>query len=239
MIGNFLLIPIMISALADNEYSLYKVMQSFSGPLIMLNLGISTVTGRAVAKYRAADRADSKEKENTLALAFVIACGMAVLSMVLSMLMQQLIPHLYGNTYSRQMLDKAKWVFLIFSATTAVRIVNDTFKGCIIGNERFICWYGENTVQSLLRFSSIILLLKSGADVIAVAMVDFTICLLLLVFNGLYTVLCLKERFFFYHINKQELKSIASFSAAIPFLGNNVNTTLWVLSIKYFSTSFS
>ena len=63
-VSNFVLIPLMIAALSDDEYSIYKVMQSFSGPLIMLNLGISTITARSIAKYRAVMDGDKKEKEN-------------------------------------------------------------------------------------------------------------------------------------------------------------------------------
>lgn len=104
MISNLLLVPIMIGALSDDEYSIYKVMQSFSGPLMMLNLGISTVTARAVAQYRANTDHNKEKKENTLALALLIACAMAVLVIFLGMVMCRFLPVLYGRTYSAEML---------------------------------------------------------------------------------------------------------------------------------------
>ena len=231
MISNFLLIPIMIAALSDDEYSIYKVMQSFSGPLIMLNLGISTIVARAVAMYSAAEDGSKKKKENTLALSLLIACAMAVLVMILAFLMLGLLPKLYGNTYSPAMLEKAKWLFLIFAATTAVRIVNDTFKGCILGNEHFLCFYAEGTAQYVLRCSFVIILLNNGADAVAVAASDFVICAALLVFNIGYSTVRLGERFRLYKLDKQELKEIASFSAAILLQAvvNQVNNNMDVV----------
>lgn len=231
MISNFLLIPLMIAALSDDEYSIYKVMQSFSGPLIMLNLGISTITARAIAKYRATAGRDKQEKENTLALALIIAFAMALLVMVLGLVMLGFLPAIYGSTYSLQMLEKAKRIFLIFAATTAVRIVNDTFKGCVLGSEQFLCFYGESTVQYLLRFSSVFILLRNGADAVAVAMVDLVICVLLLGFNFLYTTLRLGERFRLYRVDKQEVKNIATFATAILLqaIVNQVNNNMDVV----------
>lgn len=231
MLSNFLLIPMMIAALSDDEYSIYKVMQSFSGPLIMLNLGISTIAARAIARCRAADAGSKRRKENTLALSLLIGCVMAAVVLVLATLMLGLLPKLYGNTYSPAMLEKAKWLFLIFAATTAVRIVNDTFKGCILGKERFLCFYGEATAQYLLRFSGVFLLLNAGADAVAVAAVDLVICLVLLVFNIGYSTVRLGERFRLYRLDKQELKRIASFSAAILLqaIVNQVNNNMDVV----------
>lgn len=230
-VSNFVLIPLMIAALSDDEYSIYKVMQSFSGPLIMLNLGISTITARSIAKYRAVMDGDKKEKENTLALALLIAGVMAVLIMLISAGMCRLLPVLYGETYSPEMLEKAKQIFVIFAVTTAVRILNDTFKGCILGNERFICFYGETTFQYIARFGTLFVLLHRGTDAVAVAMVDLVICVALLVFDFLYVRLHLGERFRLYSVDKRELKSIASFSAAILLQAvvNQVNNNMDVV----------
>jgi O-antigen/teichoic acid export membrane protein len=231
MCSNFVLIPLMIAALSDEEYSIYKVMQSFSGPLIMLNLGISTVAARAVAQYRSSEKPDRRKKENTLAVAFLISASMAVLVLILSGIMAQLLPVLYGSTYSQAMLVKAKQIFIIFSVTMAVRIVNDTFKGCIQGNECFVCFYGEATVQQLIRIVAVVVLMKSGADAVALAMTDLVICGGLLVFNMLYSTLRLGEQIRLYHVDRQELKTIAAFSVAILLQAtiNQVNSNLDVV----------
>lgn len=231
MVSNFLLIPMMITALADVEYSVYKIMQSLAGPLIMLNLGISTIAARAVVRYRSGEHGDRKEKENTLAMTFGISCIMALAVLVLGLLICGRIPALYGNTYDAAMLEKARKIFLIFAGTMAVRIVNDTFKGCILGNERFLCFYGESAVQNVLHFALIAILLKNGADAVAVAMVDLVICLGLLLFNALYTCLRLSERFRLEHLDYGELKQIALFSVSILLqaIVNQVNNNLDVV----------
>ena len=50
-IANIVVTPIIISALGDNDYSIYKVMQAFAGPLIMFNLGVATIVTRAIVRY--------------------------------------------------------------------------------------------------------------------------------------------------------------------------------------------
>ena len=42
-VSNIFLTPFIIRTLGDEGYSIYKVMQSFAGPLAMFNLGVSTI----------------------------------------------------------------------------------------------------------------------------------------------------------------------------------------------------
>ncbi len=228
MCSNFLLIPMMIAALSDEEYSVYKVMQSFSGPLIMLNLGVSTVAARAVAKYWGSQSPDRREKENTLAMVFLISVSMALLVLILSGLLVHLVPVLYGSAYSQAMLEKAKRILIIFSITMAVRIVNETFHGCIQGNERFVCFYGTATVQQIVRITATVVLMKARADAVALAMMDLLICGALLVFHVVYATLRLGEQFRLYRWNWREFKAIALFSGAILLqtMINQVNSNL-------------
>lgn len=229
MISNFALVPMMIAVLSDDAYSIYKVMQSFAGPLIMLNLGTSTIAARAVVRCR--NSRNREEKENTLALALLISCTMALLVLAAGAVMRGAIPALYGRTFDGPMLETAKRIFTLFALSMAVRIVNDTFKGCVLGNEQFICYYGETAVQNLLRFAMIFLLLKNGADVVMIAGVDLVLCLGLLVFNMGFAMIRLGERFRLRRIDSRELKEIASFSAAIllQVIVNQVNNNLDVV----------
>lgn len=231
LVSNLLLVPLMIGALSDDEYSIYRVMQSFAGPLMMLNLGISTIAARVVAQYRVDSDQNKETKENTLALALLIACAMAVLALLVSTIMSLFLPAIYGQTYSPELLKKAKQIFFILSVTTAIRVINDTFKGCIQGNEHFLCYYGENTVQYIFRFAAIYMLLKRGSDAVAVSIVDMVLSLLLLVFNFIYTTVWLKERFHLSSVNRAELKTIASFSIAILIqtIINQINSNMDII----------
>ena len=86
MCFNLLMIPMLIGALSDTQYGIYKVMQSYAGPLMMLNLGMSTIVARSIARYRAmADEVGRRDKENTFAMATAVSVVMALLALPMVM----------------------------------------------------------------------------------------------------------------------------------------------------------
>lgn len=230
MCVNMVLVPTLITSLADDEYSVYKVMQSFTGPLIMFNLGISTIAARCIARFNAAgDSANAKEKENTLGLALLISLAMALLVATIGVAMYVLVPTVFGNTYSAEQLATAQKLLLIFVAVTALHIMADVYKGCIQGNERFVVLHGGSTMQTALRIVFIFGLIYFGkCSAITVALVDLVVYGVLFVFYLGYTIFSLHEKFRLYKIEKEELAAIASFSAAIMLqaIVNQVNNNV-------------
>lgn len=225
---NLVLIPMLISALTDDGYSLYKVIQSFAGPLMMFNLGMSTVVARCVARYRAVGTEEGrKEKENTFAVAVLISGAMALLVVAAGLGMTALVPVLFGKTYSSGQLDMARKLLMIFAGTTALHILDDTFRGCVLGRERFYFLYGTTTLRYLLRFGSILLLTRlPNISAVAVALVDFVLFGLSLTANILYCRFRLRERLRVYTLRRREFAAITSFSAAVLLQAvvNQVNT---------------
>ena len=55
MVINLYITPLLITTLGDVDYSIYKVMQSFAGPLSMFHLGISAIVTRSIVKYKATE----------------------------------------------------------------------------------------------------------------------------------------------------------------------------------------
>lgn len=228
MLSNIVLIPIMISYLSDVDYSIYKVMQSFAGPLTMFNLGISTIASRCVAKYRASENGDRREKENTLALSLIVSIAMAVVIILCGLVLQKAIPAVFGGNYNAEELGEARKIFLVLVANTAVHVLTDVFTGCIQGNERFLMANGVRSFQHILRFLLIVLLLRMGFDAVAVTLADLAISVLILAISVLYSKFRLHERFRLTGIDKKELAEIASFSAAILLQAiiNQINNSM-------------
>lgn len=222
MMVNILLTPILIAALSDDAYSIYKVMHSFAGPLIMFNLGVSTIVARSVAMYRAADGDDRIKKENTFATAILVSVAMSVLVAVIGLVMAFFIPGIYGGNYSAEQMESAQWIFLIFVASTMVQILTEPFKGCISGRERFVAYYSSQTVRYILKFAFVVLALKMGMGAVAVAMVDLINGIIILASFILYSRLGLRERAHLYYLEKGEVVQILSFSLAV-FLQAIVN----------------
>ena len=107
------LTPFMIRMMGDDSYSLYKVMQSFAGPLAMFNLGVSTIVTRAIVKYETEKKFNLIEKQNTIGLAMLTSIIMSILIAFIGFGMCMMIPSLYGNNYSASMIRQGQIIFTI------------------------------------------------------------------------------------------------------------------------------
>lgn len=216
ILSSLILVPMLISSLSEETYSLYKVIQSFAGSLMMFNLGLSTVVSRAVARYDAfRTEAIRQEKESTLALAVLLSLAMGSLVLLLGRGMTALLPGLFADTYSPAQLETAGKLVSIFSATTAAHILSDTFRGCILGREHYVVSQGSMTAFHLLRFCAMAAIARKCGDICALAMVDMVLYVILLAVHYFYSRLLLKEKWNLTSLKKEALAPVASFASAI------------------------
>lgn len=225
---NIVLTPILISFLTDEGYSVYRIIRSFAGPLAMLNLGVSTVVARNIAKFIVSEHKDYRENENKCAIAIIISVAMGLLIMFAGYMMQMLIPEIYGNTFSKESIRLAQQMLLVFSATTAVHIITEPFRGIIIGHGRFVLYHGSQTLQYILRFLTIYFLVKSGHNALSIAIVDLVLSIVILLVYYVYDSFVLHQRIRFYYIDKKTVSEFSSFALAILLqaLVNQVNNNL-------------
>lgn len=231
-VTNIFLTPFIIRALGDEGYSIYKVMQSFVGPLAMFNLGVSTIVARAIVKYDTLGEHNLQEKQNTLALAMLTSMIMAVIVAIIGSVMCVMIPSIYGTNYSAGMIRKGQVIFSIFVLSTIFHILTDAFNGCAIGHERFAFNSGLSLLKNLLRVPLIVIVLKLGFDAVAVTLVDCLIAVIIFLLSAGYSLFVLKEYPKLTYIAKRELLEMLSFSLAILLqaivnqVNNNVDTML-------------
>lgn len=244
---NIVLTPMMITALSDETYSIYKIMQSLSGPLIIFNLGLATVTARYVAKYRVVGDEFKKEKENALAMALIVAVVMAVLVLLVSILLIQLIPYLYGSNYDDQQIMLAKQLFFLFAVSAGLTIISDVYKGCVSGCERFVFANGLRTMQLLIKLALTVVFLKLGMGALAVAAIELINTVLGLVSLIGYSKWGLREQIKLHSWDKVEFCNMLTFSVAILLQAiiNQVNNNMDVMILgamldqKYVITMYS
>ena len=222
------LTPFMIKMMGDNSYSLYKVMQSFAGPLAMFNLGVSTIVTRAIVKYETEEKHNLIEKQNTIGLAMLTSMVMAILIAFIACGMCMMIPSVYGENYSDTMIRQGQIIFLLFVLSTIFHILTDVFNGCAIGYERFAFNSGLALLKNIMRVPFIIIALKLGYGAIAVTFIDCAVAFIVLVMSAGYTFGVLKERPKITYIAKRELLEMFSFSIAILLqaIVNQVNSNV-------------
>lgn len=228
---NLVLTPVLISSLTDEGYSIYKIMRSFAGPLAMLNLGVSTVVARNVAKYLSCDNQNKREKENMYAIALLISAIMCALIVVAGFVMQSVIPTVYASSFSPENIKLAQRMFMVFTCTTAVHILTEPFRGSIMGHGRFVLYYGSQTLQHIFHFAIIYLLVRLGFNALSVAVVDLALAIAILLSYCFYTFFVLRQKIKLYYIDKKSIVEFSSFAVAILLQAfvNQVNNNLSIM----------
>ena len=232
MVVNVFITPMLIVMLGDVDYSLYKVMHSFAGPLSMFHLGISTVVTRSIVKCSSSEEYSEKDKRNTMALALIASVLMALFVIAIAVVMYFLIPELYGDTYSVDSLKTGQHIFIMFVVGTVMHMLTDVFSGCILGHERYVVSAAIPLVKTISKCILLIVLLKLNASVHFVVAVDMVLAVAAFLFSAIYAIAVLGEVPRLFSFDRHQLMEIMSFGLAILLqafvnqVNNNVDTMI-------------
>ncbi len=232
MVVNIFLTPFLIVSLGDVDYSLYKVMHSFAGPLTMFHLGISTVVTRSIVKYKNSEEYTIRDKKNTMALALMASVAMSMIVIVIGAIMYTRIPSMYGQTYSSVSIQVGQRIFIIFVLSSVLHMLTDAFSGCILGHECYIVSSLIPLIKTVSKCILMIVLLKCQMGVVGVVAVDLILALGVFTFSLFYAVFVLREIPRLTFFDKKQIMEILSFGLAILLqafvnqVNNNVDTMI-------------
>lgn len=190
---NILLTPILISYFGDLDYSVYKVMQSFAGPLSMFHFGISTVVTRCILKTDEKSAESVADKRNTIATAMIVSILMSAVVLLAGLLMCAAIPKTYGTTYTSEYVVLAQKIFIVFLLSTVFHMLTDSFSGCIMGHEKYVISACIPILKNVIRILLTITFLCLGLGVLYMAVIDLIYAFATFVLTGAYSILWLKE----------------------------------------------
>lgn len=228
MVVNVFLTPLMIKSFGDVDYSVYKVMQSFAGPLAMFHLGISTVVTRSIVKYHNDDGYTERDKQNTMAMALMVSGLISVVVAIAGMIMYMMIPAMYGDTYTAENLILGRKIFLTFVLSSVLHMLTDAFSGCVVGHEKFVISATVPLMKTVIKVVLTGTFLLCGMNVFYVALVDLMIAVVTLIFLFTYAVFGLRELPRLYYFDKRQMIEIFSFGMAILLqaIVNQVNNNM-------------
>lgn len=232
MVVNVFLTPMLIVSLGDGDYSLYKVMQSFAGPLSIFHLGISTVVTRSIVKCDGLSDYTEQDKKNTIALALLASGVMALLVLVAGAGMYTAIPRIYSGTYSSESLKTGQQIFAMFVLAAVFHMLTDVFSGCILGHERYTVSSLIPLFKTVAKCILIIVLLQCEMEVRFVVAIDLILALGVFTFSAGYGMLVLGEVPKLTRFDKGQLMEILSFGFAILLqafvnqVNNNMDTMI-------------
>lgn len=239
ILGNLLLTPALIACLGDVQYSLYQVMRSLGGTLLLFNLGVSSIVARSIARSQALN--DPREKHNALAIGMILSVVLAAIVGAASLLFRSCIPLLYHARFNASMLHTAQQVFGLFAAASICHILTDTFSGCLLGHEHFAANALVVTFKYALRFGLLFGYIRTGAGLPAIARVDLIVAASALVCLAVYALLVLHERPMLTGVSKADLRHMFVFSFAVLLQAavNQLNTHMDPILLDWLVTDAS
>ncbi|MBQ7037061.1 MAG: oligosaccharide flippase family protein [Clostridia bacterium] len=223
---NIFFTPFLIRSLGDAEYGVYRVIQSFAGPLAIMTLGMATLVTRNIVYYDT--RRQQKEKENFLAMGIVISLAMAAVTLLVGAGMYAAADKMFQSSLTPAEVVTAKKLILFFVGNMALTVVNDFFAGMVRGHEKFAVANGIRTLRLVLRVITLVVILRLGFKSVAIVATDLALTALVLLFNVFYGMGRLGEKIKFHYWDKVMFKSSMLFSAAILLqtIINQVNQNL-------------
>ena len=202
--------PFMISSLGDVEYGLYQLILSTIGYLALLDFGLGGTLTRFILKYKTEN--DSEKVKSVISICvkiyFVLALAGVILTFVLAYYLQDIFP----ATINGANLQRARQMFILMGISSAISFFGNAYKGIINAHERYTVNKGVALLKVLLRVSLIFFLLWIGCNALAIVLVDFVLCICIVLFDAVYSYKALDIRIFAGAWDSGLFKGLTTFS---------------------------
>jgi O-antigen/teichoic acid export membrane protein len=174
MVVPFFLTPIVIRSLGTVAYGVWILAVSTVAYLGLLDLGLRSAVIRYVSKADALGRIDEARSAISAALWFriLIAFGAVILSIVLALV----FPHLFK--FPQGLQGPAQITVLMCAFAVAITLVSGVFGAVLSAIHRFDILSGVMVMQTVAKAVGVILILRSGRGLIALAYWEFAVTLL-------------------------------------------------------------
>lgn len=169
VVGMFLM-PFIIHTLGDRIYGYWVLVAAFLGYYGLLDLGIVTAVQYRVA--RCIGERDEEDVNQTISTAFVMFGLLGLLIFAITIIAAFLSPRIVKDPTEAALLSK---VLLIMGIGFAAGFPCRAFLGALSAELRFDLISGLNIVGVLVRAALIVILLKAGHGLVALALVTMLV----------------------------------------------------------------
>lgn len=168
-----LIIPYLISHLGTSEYGVYKIVTSFSGSLLTLDLGINGTMIRFIAKYKAIK--DEKGVSNFAAIGLIICGAMVSVVLIVAAVLYMRLTPLYGDSLTSGELTRLHQLFILMVINVAATMLSNALNGIIGGMNGFSFSQGVRAGRMILRCVGMTLIATFWKNAIGILAVDLII----------------------------------------------------------------
>lgn len=164
----FVLSPFIVHHLGDTRFGVWGLIGSVVGYLGLLDLGIRVAVTRFVAFHEAkGDRAAVTRVVSTAMGLFVAGAGFAS---ILGLALATILPH--AMNIPPQFTREASIAFAIGGVTVGIALIGGVYGGVIAGLQRLTLLNAMDLGSEVVRAVSVFVVLKSGGNLIALALIQ-------------------------------------------------------------------
>ena len=229
--------PIIIRCLGQSEYGLYNTIVSMLSMLTVLSLGFNSSYVRYYSIYKKSGDNDAIYKLNGLFLIIFLIIGLISLSCGLFLTYNLKLVFANGLTQVEYGIAKILMIILTFNVTLTFPM--SVFQNIIMAHEKFIFFKLLIMVKTVLSPLITIPVVLMGYGSIGLAVITVGMSTAVDIAFVLFTLISLKQKFYFRNFEKGLFKSLFNFTffIAINLIVDEVNTNLdKVLLSRYSGT---
>lgn len=171
---NFFLSPLVVRSLGETEYGAWTLLVAVVGHLGLLDLGVRSAVTRYMAKFYTAGEHDRASLLYAAAIRIFAIAGAT--AFVLSLVMATLVGHVFN--VPTELLGVARVVAVLGGINVGISLVSGVWGGVLIGLERFDYSNAMEVVIGIVRAIAVVVSLKTGHGLIALAMVQLVATIL-------------------------------------------------------------
>jgi O-antigen/teichoic acid export membrane protein len=209
---SFFLAPFVVHHLGNVGYGVWVLVASMVSYMDLLDLGLRGAVTRFVAKgFAQGDHSASSTAVSTAFwLRIRIGLGVVVVSLVAASQMGRLF------RIPPEMVNSAQWVAVFSGISFALTMTSGVFGGVVAALHRFDLLSGLSISQTLLRAAGVVVLLRTGHGIVALAMWQLFVAI---IYSGAMITTCFRQypqlRFTWGKPDKDMLGKIWDFSRYI------------------------
>lgn len=220
----FLITPLIVRKLGQNEYGVYSLMGTFSSYLTLFDMGIGATVVRYVAKYRQ----EKKETElaNFLAVTFLVYLFLASLVLVVSVIIYGQLPQIFGESLTFQEIKECKSIFVFTVLNVIISLLSTVFTAALSGYEFFVVPRIISLVGLVLRIIANIAIVMVSPTAVALTFTTVVFGIISTILTVLYAIRILEIKLCFKNLDFSIFKEILVFSSSV-FLQMIISQLYW------------
>lgn len=208
IVGIFLS-PFILHHLGDEAFGLWILIFSVTGYYGLFDLGIRSSIVRYVAKYSATG--EQEELHRLVNTAILSYSAIGTVSMLITLSGTYYVDSIFR--IPPEFVTTARWLLLMVGASVSLGFPLGVFSGVLEGIQRFYLLYSVNIISTILRALLIVVALRRGHGLLAVAFITVSLPLLNQAVNAIAGFRLLRFRLGYRYVNRTSLKLIAGYSS--------------------------